>query len=109
MKHWGKSATASHILITPKTWVSEEAAAAELTQLKGKINNDPVLFAEYASKISACPSSANGGDLGEFTAGKMVSNFDKVCFEEEVGIVHGPVSTQFGEHLILITKRTGDE
>jgi len=38
----------------------------------------------------------------------MVKNFDTVCFSEEVGIVHGPVSTQFGEHLILITKRTGE-
>jgi peptidyl-prolyl cis-trans isomerase C len=39
----------------------------------------------------------------------MVKDFDKVCFEEAVGVVHGPISTQFGEHLILITGRTGDK
>ena len=40
----------------------------------------------------------------------MVAEFDKVVFENEVGVVHGPVSTQFGSHLILITRRyEGDE
>lgn len=109
IEHWGKTATASHILITPKTWTSQEDAAAQLSDLKVKIDNDPLKFAEYAAQISECPSSAQGGDLGEFTPGRMVANFDKVCFEEEVGVVHGPVSTQFGEHLILITQRTGDK
>ena len=35
----------------------------------------------------------------------MVPAFDKVVFSEEVGKVHGPVSTQFGQHLILIESR----
>jgi peptidyl-prolyl cis-trans isomerase C len=35
----------------------------------------------------------------------MVKEFDEVCFNKEVGIVHGPVITQFGSHLILITRR----
>jgi peptidyl-prolyl cis-trans isomerase C len=39
----------------------------------------------------------------------MVKNFDQVCFNEAVGVVHGPISTQFGEHLILITERTGED
>jgi peptidyl-prolyl cis-trans isomerase C len=58
---------------------------------------------------SGCPSSKNGGSLGEFGPGMMVKNFDDVCFNEAVGVVHGPVSTQFGEHLILITQRTGED
>ena len=41
--------------------------------------------------------------------GMTVKAFDEVCFNEKVGVVHGPVSTQFAEHLILITKRTGEE
>ena len=107
--NWGKAATASHILITPKTWNSQEDAAEQLTQLKAVIDNDPIKFAESATQISECPSSAKGGDLGEFKPGMMVKNFDKVAFNEEVGVVHGPISTQFGEHLILITERTGGE
>ena len=40
----------------------------------------------------------------------MVKEFDKVVFQEEVGKVHGPIETQFGAHLILITRRyEGDE
>jgi peptidyl-prolyl cis-trans isomerase C len=35
----------------------------------------------------------------------MVREFDVVVFNEEVGKVHGPVKTQFGYHLIEITKR----
>jgi peptidyl-prolyl cis-trans isomerase C len=41
----------------------------------------------------------------------MVKEFDKVVFEAEIGKVHGPVETQFGSHLIFITRRFegGDE
>ena len=63
----------------------------------------------HSKEWSGCPSSKNGGDLGEFNPGMMVKNFDDVCFTEEVGVVHGPISTQFGEHLILITKRSGED
>jgi parvulin-like peptidyl-prolyl isomerase len=37
----------------------------------------------------------------------QVPAFDKVVFDPAcaVGVVHGPVSTSFGSHLILITSR----
>ena len=63
-------------------------------------------FAEIARKNSTCPSSARGGDLGEFSPGQMVKEFNDVVFTEPVGVVHGPVKTQFGYHLIEVTKRT---
>jgi peptidyl-prolyl cis-trans isomerase C len=63
-------------------------------------------FAEIARKNSTCPSSSRGGDLGEFSPGQMVKEFNDVVFTEPVGVVHGPVKTQFGYHLIEITKRT---
>ena len=44
--------------------------------------------------------------LGEFSPGQMVREFDDVVFNKEGGKVHGPVKTQFGFHLIEITKRT---
>ena len=40
-------------------------------------------FKEAAAKYSTCPSSKSGGKLGEFMPGKMVAEFDKVCFDEE--------------------------
>ena len=63
-------------------------------------------FQEIAKIHSLCPSGVKGGDLGLFDPGEMVPEFDKVVFSNEVGIVHGPVKTQFGFHLIKITSRT---
>ena len=63
-------------------------------------------FGEMAKKYSKCPSGADGGDLGEFSPGQMVEEFDRVVFGEEVGKVHGPIQTEFGFHLVEITSRT---
>lgn len=63
-------------------------------------------FAEVAAKHSQCPSGRDGGALGEFAPGQMVKEFDEVVFGEEVGVVHGPIKTQFGYHLVEITNRT---
>jgi peptidyl-prolyl cis-trans isomerase C len=108
VNNFGKKVTASHILIGPRT-MDEDEAKARLLELKEEIGDDPVKFAEAATENSTCPSSKKSGDLGTFFPGMMVKQFDKVCFEEDVGVVHGPISTQFGEHLILITERTGDK
>jgi peptidyl-prolyl cis-trans isomerase C len=62
-------------------------------------------FAEVAKQHSKCPSGRQGGDLGEFSPGQMVREFDEVVFKDEVGQTHGPVKTQFGYHLIEITQR----
>lgn len=35
----------------------------------------------------------------------MVPEFDKVVFGGEVGVVHGPVKTPFGYHLLEVTSR----
>ncbi len=63
-------------------------------------------FADVAKQHSKCPSGKQGGDLGEFSPGQMVREFDEVVFSGEVGKVLGPVKTQFGYHLIEITDRT---
>ena len=63
-------------------------------------------FAELAKANSDCPSSAKGGDLGEFTHGQMVKEFDEVAFALPVGKVSDPVKTQFGYHLVMTTAKT---
>ncbi|NOX96832.1 MAG: peptidylprolyl isomerase [Nitrospirae bacterium] len=63
-------------------------------------------FTELAKEHSQCPSGQQGGDLGEFTPGQMVKEFDQVVFNQEIGRVHGPIKTQFGFHLIEITSRS---
>ena len=89
------TATARHILVETK----EEALDIK-KQIEGGAD-----FAELAKKYSKCPSGQKGGDLGEFSPGQMVKEFDEVVFTEEIGKVHGPVQTQFGFHLIEITSR----
>jgi len=89
---------------------SEETALAKIKALQTKLADKnivdvPAAFAELAKNESACPSSSKGGDLGEFTHGQMVPEFDKVAFELPVGKVSEPVKTDFGYHLILVTKK----
>ena len=88
-------ANARHILVNTET---------ECLRLKTDIEGGKD-FAAVAREHSKCPSGRKGGDLGEFFRGQMVPEFDKVVFEKEIGKVHGPVKTQFGYHLIEITKR----
>ncbi len=88
-------ARASHILVKTQE---------ECENMKKQIENGTD-FAEMAKKHSLCPSGKQGGELGEFSPGQMVKEFDQVVFSEEVGKVHGPVQTQFGFHLINITSR----
>ncbi len=91
------TASARHIL------VADEAVCNEL---KTKINAGEITFEQAARENSTCPSGANGGALGTFGQGRMVPEFDKVVFNDEVGVVHGPVQTQFGYHLLEVTERS---
>ena len=63
-------------------------------------------FAQLAKEHSDCPSKSKGGDLGHFTRGQMVPEFDKVAFSSEPLVVSDPVKTQFGWHLVMVTKKT---
>lgn len=66
---------------------------------------EPNVLSVFSVSVNGCPSGQSGGDLGEFSQGQMVPEFDKVVFNEEIGKVHGPIQTQFGYHLIEITSR----
>lgn len=88
----------------------EKEALEKIKALKAELDNTPAAklpakFAELAKANSACPSSAKGGDLGEFTHGQMVKEFDKVAFSQPVNVVSDPVKTQFGYHLVMVTKK----
>lgn len=89
-------ATARHILVETEDKCNE---------LKQQIA-DGADFAAVAAEHSSCPSGRNGGDLGSFGRGQMVPEFDQVVFNDEVGVVHGPVKTQFGYHLLEVQSRS---
>jgi len=88
-------ASARHILVDSE---------AQCLQLKSDIENGAD-FAAVAREHSRCPSSRDGGNLGTFGRGQMVREFDEVVFSAPVGVVQGPVQTQFGYHLVEVTDR----
>lgn len=89
-------ACAKHILVaTP-----EEAQAVRARLEAGED------FAQVASAVSTDPGSKDqGGELGCFDPGTMVPEFDQAAFETPIGQLT-QVTTQFGEHLIIVEKRT---
>lgn len=92
----GETVNASHILVD-----SEEKA----NEILASIQAGEVSFEDAARDNSSCPSSSQGGNLGDFGRGQMVPEFDQACFEMDEGEVRGPVKTQFGYHLIRLNKK----
>ena len=90
------TASARHIL------VDDEVVCKDL---KEKIKSGETTFEDAAKEYSQCPSGSAGGELGTFGKGQMVPEFDHVVFNDEVGVVHGPVATAFGWHLLEVTQR----
>ncbi len=74
-----------------------------------KLQSEESSFTDLAKQYSTCPSGRSGGALGSFQPGTMVPEFDKVIFSPDtpMGAVMGPVETKFGQHLIVVDKRTG--
>ncbi len=80
----------AHILVK-----SDSEAKAVLERLKKGEK-----FGRVARAVSRCPSSKRGGDLGTFTRGKMVKEFENAAFALSKGEVSGVVKTKFGCHII---------
>lgn len=103
-----ENATASHILISVEADASDEDKAAKRAELEAIRTQilEGADFAEMASEHSSCPSKAQGGDLGEFTRGRMVPEFEQAAFSQPIGEVGEIVETQFGFHLVKVTARS---
>jgi len=89
-----KQVKASHIL------VEDEKTAKEV---KEKLDNGGD-FAELAEEYSTDPGSAeSGGDLGFFSKGSMVAEFEEAAFSMKVDEISDPVKTEHGYHIIKVT------
>lgn len=104
---------ARHILIAfkgspaakPETELTEDQAKAKAESIKAKIVAGAD-FAELAKTDSDDTfSGKEGGSLGSFGRGQMVPEFEQAAFSNEVGKVGEVVRTQFGYHVIEVTRR----
>lgn len=100
------SAKASHILraVQGNDPIQLAAARKYIDSLKNDITSGKTSFSAAATANSQDPGSATkGGDLGSFTPGTMVPEFNDAVFNGKPGSMY-VVTTQFGVHLIKVEK-----
>ena len=97
------SVEARHILITPTETMSLDSVNIRIEAIKAQIQSGTD-FGDLAQKNSDDKGSAiKGGDLGWFSEGAMVDEFNEACFTSKRGDL-SVVTSQFGVHLIEVTK-----
>jgi len=104
---------AKHILFLTDSGMTEEEVidVRRLAEsVREEVIKSPKKFDELAKEYSKDTESAKkGGDLGFFSRGMMVKEFDETVFDMKVGDVSPLVKTQFGFHIIALTEIKGDE
>ena len=102
---------ARHILIAFKGSPAAQAGKKELTEDEAKAKAEDIRkqiqggadFAALAKKESDdTGSGAQGGDLGSFTKGQMVPEFEKAAFAAKPAELTPVVRTQYGYHVIQV-------
>ena len=92
------SVHAAHIVMRPNP-SNPKAAFHEMVELRQRLVNGED-FAKLADEHSSCDD--NGGDLGWFSPGHMVEEFDTVVFSMQVGEISPVFHTQFGYHVATV-------
>ncbi|HZW68442.1 MAG TPA: peptidylprolyl isomerase [Pseudogracilibacillus sp.] len=93
-KHYERMSTelkARHIL------VEDEETANEVKEKLDKGGDFAKLAKEYSTDTS---NNEDGGDLGFFTVGSMVPEFEDKAFSMKAGEISEPVATDYGYHII---------
>lgn len=98
----------SHILIAArrddaKTYVQARQQTAAIIDV---LRDNPENFDDYARQVSDCPSSAQSGNLGQITKGQTTQDFEAAFLGMKAGeISDAPVETDYGVHIIRLTRR----
>ena len=97
---------ARHILLKTegKSDAEKKALKAKAEDLLKQLKNGAD-FAELAKKYSDDGSKDQGGDLGWFTHGQMVPEFDSAAFALKPKELSGVVTSQFGYHIIQVLEK----
>lgn len=99
---------AAHILIPamqsdPKAYADARATAAALI---AQLQEKPELFSDLVRTYSACPSRAQGGNLGQISSGQTTPEFEQALATLAPGaLTSEPVATRYGFHVIRLDRR----
>lgn len=99
----------SEIIMQPKISEAErDRVRTQLAELRERVLNGEK-FSMLATLYSQDPGSAKkGGELGFFSRGEMVSEFESAAFALKPGEVSPIIETQFGFHIIQLIERRGN-
>ena len=91
------------ILITVNDDIKEnssQVAAQRCRDIASRLQKHPTGFADQALKHSECPSSMNGGWLGEVHKGVLFPELEKTLFSMKPGEISDPIATELGWHIL---------
>jgi peptidyl-prolyl cis-trans isomerase C len=78
--------------------------------LIGQLAGEPASFAAAAAAHSACPSSKQGGNLGQVSTGQTVPEFEAALRGMVSGLIHPePVESRYGLHVVRLDRRVDGE
>ncbi|MGV3633207.1 MAG: peptidylprolyl isomerase [Pseudorhodoplanes sp.] len=99
---------AAHILIPAN--VADQPAYAEALELAravlAELERAPERFEDLARAYSACPSAAQGGNLGQIGEGQTTPDFERALIALAPGaLTKEPVQTRYGLHIIRLDRK----
>ncbi|MBX6424056.1 peptidylprolyl isomerase [Thermosulfurimonas sp. F29] len=81
---------------------AEEEALSRAREIRKKLLSGAD-FAELARRYSEDPGTKDrGGDLGTFSRGQMIPEFEEAVFRLKVGQISSPIRTRFGYHIVQV-------
>jgi len=99
---------ATHILFAalPTDCDAYSRAQADAAGILSALNERPESFATMAQTYSCCPSAAQGGNLGQITAGQTTPEFEQALMALSPGqLCETPVATRYGFHIIRLDRK----
>ncbi|MFJ2545032.1 peptidylprolyl isomerase [Pseudomonas sp. NPDC087612] len=96
-----------HILLecAPDDAEARSLALVQAEILHERLLQFPEQFAELAQKYSACPSKAQGGELGQISKGQTVPELERQLFTLAPGLALKPLESRYGWHLVSVDQR----
>ena len=99
-----ESVHARHVLIgcSPDATDATKAEKKALAESTRKRLLEGADFAAVAKECSDCTSKEQGGDLGTFSRGKTVKEFEEAAFSQETNAIGPVVESRYGYHIIQV-------